>query len=292
MRGKRDANLNLKKSQCEKSVMSVMSPTYVKIPSEAQALGAKTYLPEGIVPVTERALGASRLMQQPLALNEEGKVQVAAFDFDGTCISGNSPVLLVQHLIRMRKLSPSVIARIAGWAFCYKTRLPQSESWVRELVFRAFAGQPVEEVNSFLANFYHTSIDKRFRPLAQECMNEHIEAGHAVVCVSATFEPLIAAAMTCRPLQYSLSTRMHIDFEGCYVNQVEGQPIEGEEKVNALNAMCDTLFGGGKWELTWAYGDHHSDRSLLAAAKQAFAVTPDRPLTRTAQTQGYTILEW
>ena len=52
------------------------------------------------------------------------------------------------------------------------------------------------------------------------------------------------------------------------------------------------LFGADGWELAWAYGDHHSDRAMLAAAKSAYAVTPDRPLTRTANAQGYDILEW
>ena len=36
------------------------------------------------------------------------------------------------------------------------------------------------------------------------------------------------------------------------------------------------LFGADGWELAWAYGDHHSDRAMLAAAKSAYAVTPDR----------------
>lgn len=86
-------------------------------------------------------------MDGPIARNAEGKVQVAAFDFDGTCIQGNSPVMLVRYLVRRRMLSPSVVARILSWAFAYKTRLPQNEAWVRGLVFRAFAGRPVAEVN-------------------------------------------------------------------------------------------------------------------------------------------------
>ena len=46
------------------------------------------------------------------------------------------------------------------------------------------------------------------------------------------------------------------------------------------------------WELAAAYGDHHSDRALLAGAKQGFAVCPDRPLGRTARERGYQVLEW
>lgn len=55
--------------------------------------------------------------------------------------------MLVRYLVRRRMLSPSVVARILSWAFAYKTRLPQNEAWVRGLVFRAFAGRPVAEVN-------------------------------------------------------------------------------------------------------------------------------------------------
>ena len=217
---------------------------------------------------------------------------MAAFDFDGTCIQGNSPVMLVRYLVRRRMLSPSVVARILSWAFAYKTRLPQNEAWVRGLVFRAFAGRPVAEVNGFLRDFYDQVIDRRFRADAEAEMAAHEEAGHAVVCVSATFEPIIAAAMERRPIQYAIATRMRVDFQGNYTDEVEGEPIEGPEKVVVLRRLCDELFGADGWELAWAYGDHHSDRAMLAAAKSAYAVTPDRPLTRTANAQGYDILEW
>ena len=217
---------------------------------------------------------------------------MAAFDFDGTCIQGNSPVMLVRYLVRRRMLSPSVVARILSWAFAYKTRLPQNEAWVRGLVFRAFAGRPVAEVNGFLRDFYDQVIDRRFRADAEAEMAAHEEAGHAVVCVSATFEPIIAAAMERRPIQYAIATRMRVDFQGNYTDEVEGEPIEGPEKVVVLRRLCDELFGADGWGLAWAYGDHHSDRAMLAAAKSAYAVTPDRPLTRTANAQGYDILEW
>ena len=36
-------------------------------------------------------------------------VEIAAFDFDGTCISGNSPVILVSHLV---SIAPFVIRNL------------------------------------------------------------------------------------------------------------------------------------------------------------------------------------
>lgn len=58
-------------------------------------------------------------------------------------------------------------------------------------------------------------------------MAAHEEAGHAVVCVSATFEPIIAAAMERRPIQYAIATRMRVDFQGNYTDEVEGRAHRG-----------------------------------------------------------------
>lgn len=220
------------------------------------------------------------------------RVQIAAFDFDGTSLSGNSPVMLVRYLARLGMLRKSVIARIILWGGAYKARLPQNESWVRGLVFSAFRGKPVCQVNKFLRDFYAERVSPCVRAQAAATMQEHLDAGHVVVCVSATFEPIIAAAMLEHPIQYAIATRMKVDAYGCYTDEVEGLPVEGPEKIAALTAFADERFGKGGWELGWAYGDHHSDRTLLAAARHGFAVTPDRPLARTAREQGYDVLEW
>lgn len=279
--------------------MPVAQNSYVLIPEDQggdarrdECCGVDAHLPAGICRVTPQGLGADRLMGETWQRSPEGKVKVAAFDFDGTCIHGNSPVLLVRYLARKRMLAPSVVMRILLWAGCYKARLPQNESWVRGLVFRAFAGRPVGEVNRFLTDFYDTYIDQRFRSAAQEAMERHEAAGHAVVVVSASFEPIIAAAMVRRPIQYAVATRMKVAPDGTYTNQVEGLPIEGPQKVQVLGEFCDALFGVDGWELAYAYGDHHSDRALLGEAEHPCAVTPDRPLTRTANAEGYDILDW
>ncbi|WP_241157234.1 HAD family phosphatase [Adlercreutzia sp. ZJ242] len=235
---------------------------------------------------------ASDAVTTPGPAGADGKVRIAVFDFDGTTLTGNSPVMLVRHLAREGKLAPSVIARILVWGGAYKARLPQNESWVRGLVFSAFHGKPVAQVNEYLRAFYRRKVSPRVRAEAVRAMRAHLDAGHVVVCVSATFEPIIAAAMLEHPIQYAIATRMRVDAYGCYTTQVEGLPVEGEEKVAALARFADERFGAGRWEVGWAYGDHHSDRALLASAREGHAVTPDRPLKRTAQERGYEILDW
>ncbi len=219
-------------------------------------------------------------------------IRLAVFDFDGTSIAGNSPVLLVGYLAKQKMLSKRVLLRIMLWAIAYKLRLPQNESWVRGLVFTAFEGRPVVEVNRFLEEFYDEKIAPLFRPQADVAMRAHKEAGDVVMVVSATFEPIILRAMQRHPFQFQISTRMGIADDGTYTCRVEGRPVEGEEKLAAVRRMGDELFGAGKWVLESAYGDHHSDRAVLSAARHAFAVSPDRPLLRTARERGWTVLKW
>lgn len=293
--------------------MPVLEDDYTLVPEQGRELPRA--IPEGIVRVGDAVLASERLLTPELAqacgleshAHPQGEgsvasrssaepciskpVKIAAFDFDGTSITGNSPVLLVRHLARNGMLRKSVIARIVAWGVAYKTRLPQNESWVRGLVFSAFRGKPVPQVNEYLRDFYDRSVSPRFRPRIHEEMQRHVDDGHVVVCVSATFEPIIAKMMLEHPVHFAIATRMKVDERGCYTDAVEGLPVEGEEKVAALKRFADAVFGEDGWELGWAYGDHHSDRSMLAAAENAFAVTPDRPLTRTAYERGYEIID-
>ena len=228
----------------------------------------------------------------PAKSADGGKMRLAVFDFDGTSIEGNSPVMLVSHLARRRMIGKRVTLRIALWGLRYKLRLPQNESWVRGMVFSAFEGKPVAEVDAYLARFYEDKIAKRFRAEADEAMRRHAQEGIVVVVVSATFEPIIIRAMQDHPIDYQISTRMKVAADGTYTREVEGLPVEGDEKLAALTRFADARFGAGRWEIAHAYGDHHSDRTLLKAATTAHAVDPDRPLTRTARRLGWEILDW
>ena len=229
---------------------------------------------------------------QTASRSGDGPVRLAAFDFDGTSLDGNSPVMLVKHLAKLRMLNPTVLLRIGLWAAAYKLRLPQNEAWVRGLVFRAFSGKPVEQVDQFLYDFYDECVGPRVRAVARQAMEQWHEQGVKVVCVSATFEPIVVRAMRDLPFDYQISTRMKVNPDGTYGCEVEGSPVEGDQKMIELRRFANAKWGVGGWELEAAYGDHHSDRAMLAAAKQAFAVCPDRPLSRTARERGYQVLEW
>ena len=223
----------------------------------------------------------------------DDRVRIAVFDFDGTCIDGNSPVLLVRHLALHGMLSPSVVGRILLWGAAYKLHLPQNESWVRGLVFSAFEGKPKSEVDDFLARFYDEKIDAIVRPRALAEIDRRRAQGMVIVSVSATFSPIVKRAIERRHLfDHGIATDMKVDEAGRYTREVACTPTEGAEKPLALARWADATYGEGNWVLAAAYGDHYSDRPLLESADAPYAVTPGPTLARFARETGWPILEW
>lgn len=249
-------------------------------------------LPHGIVRVTPEALASERLLSALPEATEGEPVRIAAFDFDGTCITGSSPKKLVNVLTRRRRLSLYKLLRIGFWGLAYKFNRPRDDEGVRTRVFSAFAGLPARKVNELLCEFYAQKVDPFFRVDADACMFAHLEAGHAVVVVSASFEPIIASAMMEHPIQFAMASRMKIDEAGCYTAEVDGLPTEGPAKLTVLQQFADAYFGAGCWQLDWAYGDHFSDLKMLEAAKTPCAVTPDGKLEEVAKERGWEIQDW
>ena len=228
------------------------------------------------------------LSQEP----EGKKVRLAVYDFDGTCIRGNSPVLLVNYLMRRRMLTFWQGLGIGMWGLRYKLRLPQDEASVRGKVFRPFDGESTEDVDSFLRGFYDEVVACRWRADADASMRENAAQGCYVMVVTATWQAIVDRAMEDHPFEYAVATRMLVDDQGNYTRSVDGLPMEGEEKLRAVEEFANERFGEGGWELARAYGDHHSDSALLAAAQCPCAVDPDKPLRRTARKLGWPILAW
>lgn len=249
-------------------------------------------LPCGIVRVAPEAIASERLLAALPHPSAHDPIKIAAFDFDGTCISTSSPKKLVNVLSRKRRISLYKLLRIGFWGLAYKLNKPRDDEGVRTRVFSAFAGMSAKRVNAQLRGFYEERVDPFFRVDADACMLAHLEAGHAVILVSASFEPIIASAMLEHPIQFAIASRMRIDAEGRYTAEVDGLPTEGPAKLTVLRAFADEQFGEGCWTIGWAYGDHFSDLKMLEAAEHPCAVTPDRKLKRVAEERGWKVLDW
>lgn len=244
---------------------------------------------EGNVPLDA---AASKPAGSHASGSAERPKEIAVFDFDGTTITGNSPVLLVRYLRKKGRVRPSVLARILVWGAAYTLHLPQNEAWVRSLVFSSFEGMSKTQADEEMYAFYNEWIVPRIRPKALAAMQEHIDAGREIWIVSATFDPIIVEARKDIPYAHHVATAMKVDANGDYTREVDGLPVEGAEKLRQIRAHANEVYGVGNWKLAYAYGDHYSDTPLLSAAEHPCAVTPDHTLKRLAEKEGWAILDW
>lgn len=220
-------------------------------------------------------------------------VKLAVFDFDGTIIDGSSTVRLVLKLLKRRELNLGTGAKIGLWGLAYKFQLPQNESWVRAKLFKAFAGHPADKVDAYLRDYYDEVCEPLFRPQAGSAMQRHHDAGCKIAVISASFNPIVEQLQRRHPIiDFYVATGMKKADDGTYINQVDGTPTEGKQKVVVLSQKANELYGEGNWEITYAYADHDSDCVLLDLARHAYAVSPNKPMKRHAKEQGWPILEW
>lgn len=222
------------------------------------------------------------------------QAELAVFDLDGTCMDGQSGLLVSTYLYKRGLLGVVDIVRLAWWGARYKIHLPHRQQEAREIIFSALCRRCKDEgeIVDIMRAFHDEVMVARYRPEALAELARRRDEGKVVLLASATFHELAACAAERFGVQGFIATEMERDEAGAYTGRVEGTVIEGKEKLRAVVSWADEHLGPGRWVLSCAYGDHHSDAALLAASREPFAVCPGKTLKSLARKRGWTILEW
>lgn len=219
-------------------------------------------------------------------------VQVAVFDFDGTCIDGQSGALFTAYLVRRRLMGIPRGLRLLWWGARYKLHLPYRQNESRELVFGSLVGLKPSDVEEVLRSFYYEVLEPRYRAQALRAIEGHVQNGDVTLLVSATFETIAQEAASSLGMTTAIATQMERDPRGFYTGRVSGPVIAGDEKYRAVQRWCDERFGKGSWNLGWAYADHYTDKDLLSHADHACVVCPGKTLKPEAKREGWEICDW
>jgi phosphatidylglycerophosphatase C len=186
---------------------------------------------------------------------------VAAFDFDGTLVRGDS--------------LPRFIARVTGRPgfvmVMARSGLPMLAAYVRSgrdgakaaLLARALRGVDVRRASSEGESFASTLVG-RIRPDMAERMAWHDQQAHRRILVSASLAMYLEPFGRMTGFEQVIATRLAVDPDGRLTGHMDGPNVRAEQKAIRLSAV---LGGGqpGSVEL-WAYGDSAGDQQMLAMA--------------------------
>lgn len=219
------------------------------------------------------------------------KAHIAAFDLDGTVLDGTSSSILTRCLLARHDLKLTAGLRMGACGLRRRMNIAQCESTPEELLFSAFAGQPVEEADERIMRVYNERIAKRVRPSARAEVASVREQGMVPVLASSSFKPIADAVVKELGFDGQVSTVME-ERDGCYTARVVGEPVRGTEKLHRLWDYCNERFGLDNWTLERAYSGSYSDIPLLNSAKHAVVVNPDRALKKVTRVFGWDLVDW
>lgn len=190
---------------------------------------------------------------------------IAAFDFDGTLIDGDSFVEFSIYALG-KKAFWCAVFRCFPYLLLYKLRLYPNWKAKERLFTALFKGVPISKLNSVAERFFADMGEKLLKKEAVECVRRHIQEGNIVVVVSASVVNWVRPFAAALGISVVLATELESDNEQKITGKFATLNCYGREKVNRLLER----FPNKEDYMLYAYGDSNGDRDMIVFADRGF----------------------
>jgi phosphatidylglycerophosphatase C len=205
----------------------------------------------------------------PDPVPDPDRAGIAAFDFDGTLISGDSLMRFLALVAGRREAGRACIVLSASLPRIYRAGGGRDEVKAA-LLARVLTGLSAERLAEY-GERYAVSLRRRIRPAMEDRISWHRHRDHRLVLVSASLAVYLEPLGRLLGFDAVLATGLEVDGDGRLTGRLQGSNVRRSEKEARLKRWLAENLDGRPWEL-WAYGDSQGDRELLAMADH-----PHRP---------------
>jgi HAD superfamily hydrolase (TIGR01490 family) len=218
-------------------------------------------------------------------------VRAAFFDLDKTVIAKSSLVALgpefhARGLLRKRTLIWGVLSQMLFMRFgADDDKLTK----IRESVLKVTKGWDHNEVRALVAETINDVIEPLIYAEALELIDHHMGQGDEVWLVSMSPAEIVEPFAELLGITGAISSRSKIDEFGKFTGEMEFF-AQGANKAVAMRELAEKR--GIDLEASFAYSDSETDVPMLQAVGHAFAVNPDRQLTKVAHENDWPILSF
>lgn len=183
---------------------------------------------------------------------------VAAFDFDGTLVAGDSLPRYLSLLLGRRRFV-NLLSRAAP-AMLSAYRRSGRDGAKAALLSRAVAGVAVTHAAT-VGETFAAQLATEVRPRMLERLAWHAGEGHRTVLVSASLALYLEPFGKLVGLDDVIATRLEVGPEGLLTGRLLGENVRAAQKALLLGRLL-----GSDPVTVWAYGDSRGDREMLAMA--------------------------
>jgi HAD superfamily hydrolase (TIGR01490 family) len=218
-------------------------------------------------------------------------VRAAFFDLDKTVIAKSSLVALgpefhARGLLHRRTLVWAVISQMFFLRFGADE---EKLSRIRESVLKVTKGWDRTEVRELVAETINEVIEPLIYDEALELIEHHREQGDEVWLVSMAPEEIVEPFAELLGITGAIASRATIDENGKFTGAMDFF-AQGENKAVAIRELA------AKRDIdlatSFAYSDSETDIPMLLTVGHAYAVNPDKTLTRMAHEREWPILSF
>ena len=221
----------------------------------------------------------------------------AFFDLDGTLLAPPSLELHFLSWLRRRRAIPR--ANYAAWLAQAARLTPCCLAAMRHANKMYLRGISYQELTRLCKEGQTVLPAPSFLPDALHRLTWHAHHRHSIFLITGTLEPLageiaqaITALLAIRGIPACVgmrATRLH-ESNGRWTGEVVGAPMFGRSKANAIHELANEGFLD--LSRSFAYANSFTDRHMLEAVGQPYAVNPSFRLRRLARNRRWPILRW
>ena len=226
-----------------------------------------------------------RSLHDDIAAAVPGPATLAAFDLDGTLISGYSASVVYRDRLRRFDISVAELLRTTNAAVETRFRGADVGNLMR-IGVESLAGRMEDEMQEWGQRLFRQEIARMIFSEVRGLLAAHRHAGHRVVmATSATpYQALsVAADLDIEP-EDVLCTRPAV-LDGMLTGKLESAPLWGPAKAEALREYADKH--DADLGDSFAYSNGAEDVPMLKSVGHPVALNPDRKLAATARQNGW-----
>ncbi|GAF50621.1 MULTISPECIES: HAD-IB family hydrolase [Rhodococcus] len=226
-----------------------------------------------------------RSLHDDIAAAVPGPGTLAAFDLDGTLISGYSASVVYRDRLRRFDISVAELLRTTGAAVETRFRGADVGNLMR-IGVQSLAGRMEDEMQEWGQRLFRQEIARMIFSEVRGLLAAHRHAGHRVVmATSATpYQALSVAADLDIDAEDVLCTRPAV-LDGMLTGKLESPPLWGPAKAEALREYAEKY--GADLGDSFAYSNGAEDIPMLKSVGHPVALNPDRKLAATARQNGW-----
>ncbi|MCW3038469.1 MAG: family hydrolase [Solirubrobacterales bacterium] len=209
----------------------------------------------------------------------------AAFDYDGTLISGYSAGAFYEHRIKNLDMGPFELTRTALTA---RRGIPDEAAFADffAMSLAAWKGVEEDELERLGRRLFKGQIAAKLHHEALALVEAHREMGHTLVLASSAMR--FQTQPMAEELGFDHVLNTEVEVEDGRLTGVVLHPLYGPAKARGLEALAAAE--GLDLAQSFAYSNGREDLPFLEAVGHPVAIEPDAELTEEASGRGWPVL--